>query len=608
MIRRLFVLLLLMVSGRLLCAHELPDAVVVGAHFKSISLEPHLSYYLDSSARLSLGQVRKREVVANAKRFINFKGTEAACWLRFEIANQDKDNQTLTLITSGLDSAVLYVLAQDSLVQIAQQGTHFSWAQRGSVSPLQTFSFTIGSQQKRTVWLRLRMTNYPLSVYPLTLNSQARAFQYVQKDTLFRSIYVGGMVIILLFAAYMALFFRGKLYLYYLLCACCSTLMILIYNDFQYFIFDELPLFIGNKNAYGFLATFLPIFYLLFAQEFVSYGYRATKLLQTVIYISIATSIVLLLFIVIFKEAIFNFRHFFYLPLTLNTALMIFMVFKAIQNGYRPAWLFVLATFPLLVIGALEALSDFHNLPIQFMHTLYYSFSLYEMYVLMLGLSGRFRAYQQERKVLQHQMFELQIQTEQKIRERIGLDLHDKVGGLISLLKINLELLGKKNAQTQDESYQKMFQILDTAADETRRISHGMMSDQLRERGLMWVLKELYEGLEAPHFLVQTNGIEHRLHSTTEMMLYGIVNECVTNILKHANAKNVAIQLSQNKNKELTLMIEDDGKGFDINKSAHLGKGLINLGVRVKEHLKGHLTIDSTPGKGTVIIIKIKQP
>ncbi|WP_162793713.1 sensor histidine kinase [Runella rosea] len=565
-------------------------------------------YLLDTSKAITLEQVlqRSKEFKANKNSYVNFKTTEANCWLRFDIVSEALTPQNISLITSGLDSVFLYVIEKDSLVNTYLQGTHFSLANRASLAPLQTFHFTLEPHRRKSIFLKARMDNYPLSVYPLTLLSAHSAFAYLQKEELFRSVYIGGMIIIVLFAAYMALFFRGRLYLYYLLCAGCSLCMVLIYNDYHYLFFEESPAFIRNKNAYAFLVTLLPVFYLLFAKEFVSYGYVAPKRLLTTSYVTISISVVLLCFIINEEDNLLRLRPYFYMTVIANTSLMLFYVFKALKNGYRPAWLYVLATFPVLAIGTWEALSDFHQTPIQQMHDLYYSFTLYEMYILMLGLAGRFKVYQEGRKKLQQEMFEMQIQIEEKIRQRIGLDLHDKVGGLLAALKINLDFFQKKYEYAQFDSYRKIFEILDTAADETRRISHSMMSNQLQERGLLSMLKELYLDVEKPRFVIQTRGMEHRLSPSLEMTLYAIINECVTNALKHAQAQQIEIQLNRTKNDELTLIVEDDGEGFDSNKSSRMGKGLVSLTTRVREHLGGDLIIDSTPGKGTVVMVKIK--
>ncbi len=91
------------------------------------------------------------------------------------------------------------------------------------------------------------------------------------------------------------------------------------------------------------------------------------------------------------------------------------------------------------------------------------------------------------------------------------------------------------------------------------------------------------------------------------MASYAIIQECINNARKHADAKNIYIVFKQIDEK-LLIMIEDDGNGFDIRNLPKTGTGLENIGFRVKEHLQGDLSIDTDIGQGTTIMIKIKLP
>jgi signal transduction histidine kinase len=97
-------------------------------------------------------------------------------------------------------------------------------------------------------------------------------------------------------------------------------------------------------------------------------------------------------------------------------------------------------------------------------------------------------------------------------------------------------------------------------------------------------------------------GMKERLQKDYELALYRITQELINNVLKHANAKHVSLQIGH-RDEKIILMIEDDGKGFDIN--AHKdGYGLHNLDARTKL-MKGTMTIDSKAGKGTSVLVEI---
>ncbi len=99
-------------------------------------------------------------------------------------------------------------------------------------------------------------------------------------------------------------------------------------------------------------------------------------------------------------------------------------------------------------------------------------------------------------------------------------------------------------------------------------------------------------------------GMQQRLQKDYELALYRITQELINNVLKHADAKNVSLQIGQRDDK-IILMIEDDGKGFDVNEHRD-GYGLHNLDARTKL-MHGVMTIDSQPGKGTSVLIEIPQ-
>ena len=97
-------------------------------------------------------------------------------------------------------------------------------------------------------------------------------------------------------------------------------------------------------------------------------------------------------------------------------------------------------------------------------------------------------------------------------------------------------------------------------------------------------------------------GMNHRLKKEYELALYRITQELINNVLRHAEAKHVSLQIGH-RDEKIILMMEDDGKGFDIN--AHKdGYGLNNLDARTKL-MQGIMTIDSQPGKGTSVLIEI---
>src|SRR5690606_33746024 len=108
------------------------------------------------------------------------------------------------------------------------------------------------------------------------------------------------------------------------------------------------------------------------------------------------------------------------------------------------------------------------------------------------------------------------------------------------------------------------------AVKEVRSVSHNMMPNALIRFGLAKAVREFIDKIAATGALkidLQIVGLNNRLESTTETVLYRVMQETVSNIIKHAEASKISIQLIKDED-SLTLMIEDNGKGFDTQKIA----------------------------------------
>jgi signal transduction histidine kinase len=212
-------------------------------------------------------------------------------------------------------------------------------------------------------------------------------------------------------------------------------------------------------------------------------------------------------------------------------------------------------------------------------------------------------ALKQENKIL---AMDAMISGQEAERKRIAKDLHDGLGGILSTIKMSFESVQKVVDDLHAfQPYEKAVNMLDSACDEVRRISHDMMPAALTVGGLPDAISDLGESLKRVHGIdaqVQIIGMDTRIDESAEVMMFRIAQELVTNIVKHARASKVIIQLSRYDG-ELMLAVEDDGVGFDMD-TAHDGLGLKSLRSRV-EYLNGDLDISSDKGIGTTISIRI---
>lgn len=201
------------------------------------------------------------------------------------------------------------------------------------------------------------------------------------------------------------------------------------------------------------------------------------------------------------------------------------------------------------------------------------------------------------------------IEAEEKERIRIARELHDGVGQQISAVKLNMNAFADKVKEGEEnkEQYAAMMDMVDDAVKEVRSVSHNMMPNALIRFGLAKAVREFIDKIAATGSLkvnLQIIGLTDRLESTTETVLYRVLQETVNNIIKHAQASQVGIQLIKDED-NLTMMIEDNGKGFDTKKISEFGGiGLKNIISRV-EYLNGTVDFDSFPGKGTTVVVEL---
>jgi signal transduction histidine kinase len=201
------------------------------------------------------------------------------------------------------------------------------------------------------------------------------------------------------------------------------------------------------------------------------------------------------------------------------------------------------------------------------------------------------------------------LQGQESERKRVAMDLHDRLGGMLSMVKLHFSAFEERidASDVKNQKFIKASELLDQATKEVREISHDLLSGVLTKFGLIPALEELKDKISSTGKLkvgIYSNDIKGALNAEQELQLYRIVQELLSNILKHAKAKETNIQLNRSGD-SLNLIVEDDGVGFILSNSNEKGGiGLINLKARVAK-LNGSFHIDSGKGGGTTISIDI---
>ncbi len=239
--------------------------------------------------------------------------------------------------------------------------------------------------------------------------------------------------------------------------------------------------------------------------------------------------------------------------------------------------------------------------------------------VIFFGLRQRIRANKkiaaQESALQQQQIVQLEqagkltalsamIEGQEKERSRIAADLHDGLGGLLTSVKSHFNALGQ--AANESVIFGKTNRLIDDACGEVRRISHNMMPRALALSGLPGALEDLAQDLEKQglHCDLEMVGMDAAFDPTQSITIYRIIQELTNNVVKHAHADHLLLQLIR-RDDTLAIIAEDNGTGFDVQKAlTQKGLGLSSIESRVK-FLQGTIEWDSVLGEGTMVSIEI---
>jgi len=201
------------------------------------------------------------------------------------------------------------------------------------------------------------------------------------------------------------------------------------------------------------------------------------------------------------------------------------------------------------------------------------------------------------------------IQAEENERKRIAGDLHDGIGQTMSAAKMNLSSIESRLDFKNEEdriAFEKIVNLVDESCKEVRSVSHNMMPNALLKSGLSSAVKEFIDKIDSRILKVNlySEGLNERLDSNVETVLYRIIQECVNNVIKHSGANELDISLIKDTD-GIAATIEDNGRGFAVaEKIKTAGIGLKNIQTRIA-YLKGTVDFDSAPDKGTLVAIHV---
>ena len=242
------------------------------------------------------------------------------------------------------------------------------------------------------------------------------------------------------------------------------------------------------------------------------------------------------------------------------------------------------------------------------------------VYLAYRTIKSEQKVFRQQQEIQKQQIIELEkdkqlltvdamLKGQEEERSRIAKDLHDGLGGMLSGVKFSFINM-KENMVLPAESlpaFERSIAMLDSTIAELRKVAHNLMPETLVRFGLDEALRDFCNSIQSStgiQVIYQQFGEDRKMTARAEMTIYRIIQELVNNILKHAEATQIIVQLTRDDIKT-GITVEDNGKGFDTTiVDQKRGAGFSNIKYRVN-YFKGTLDINSQPGNGTSVNIEL---
>jgi two-component system, NarL family, sensor histidine kinase DegS len=203
------------------------------------------------------------------------------------------------------------------------------------------------------------------------------------------------------------------------------------------------------------------------------------------------------------------------------------------------------------------------------------------------------------------------IEAQEEERKRLSREIHDGPAQMLANVMMRSDLIERiyreRSVEEATEEMKSFKKMVRSALYEVRRIIYDLRPMALDDLGLIPTLKKYLQTTEEYHKTTKITfsnlGQDRRLYTKYEVSLFRLIQETVNNAIKHANAKEIEVKVDI-KNEGITVIVRDDGKGFDLNEVKFQSFGIIGMKERV-DLLDGDILIDSKLGVGTVVIIQI---
>jgi signal transduction histidine kinase len=600
------IVLISFISAQWACAQT--DTLLIGKDFKGISANSYFNYF-NTDAEITADSAWKvfTQKTNSLKRInkINFGPINGYYWLALTVKNTSNKRQELYLEIRQphLYRIVFNRVFRDSVVTQFETGIHFNFFKRPL--PNRFFDFPVTCEPGESFTMLVQVHHINSLSLPLYIVTNEALQQNNYRENLVWGFWLGFLSFCTMSSFIAFLFFRKSVFLWYFFYILTAALYGFTEQGFSFqYLFPRLADFeapaIIHLGVYGF------VFLIKFSQgllETRKHFLLVHKILNWVFYFT-------LVFIVAgYLMPGFMFRFSTIVLPTLNIDVLVGLGLLS-YCGIKSLWTNkVIAIFYLVAYGTLIAASVFSISNYGFGAFQYFgpnpvliSYFL-EAILLSVALIILFRQIQKERSALiatvatqQKEMYKNFIGGIEKERNRIAGELHDDIGSRLSFLQRLLSTHSEESKKTSDQ--------LEQIIKDVRQLSHDLAPPLAHVSGLIPLLEKLISDIRQSTGLnikFQEYDFKRELSTEQIQQVYRIVQEALNNIAKHAGASKIDVQVFGHKN-EVDIIIEDNGKGFDI--SQPTGLGINQMKIRT-DSIGGRLEINSHPGKGTTILLQV---
>ncbi|WP_173003032.1 sensor histidine kinase [Chitinophaga sp. SYP-B3965] len=226
--------------------------------------------------------------------------------------------------------------------------------------------------------------------------------------------------------------------------------------------------------------------------------------------------------------------------------------------------------------------------------------------VIIIFFIGSIIRYHRRYVRLQRERITAEIKSLENERKRIATDLHDSLGPLLSTVKLNMTSI-EVNDPRDKQIIAKSGKYIDEIITSMRQISYDLLPNTLERRGLIEAITEFTNHIGHNDLLEVNVYAMNKITPDPEkdIHIFRVIQEIIHNTLKHAGATKLDIGFSEDE-KELLILVHDNGKGFNVEKAKQnsSGLGLKSMEIRM-DIMHGSVSIHSVPGEGTHYYLRI---